>query len=43
MSKSIKYLFGRKNILESLNRNFAMKYFLIFDENVATKFSTKFN
>ena len=38
ISKSVKYLFVYKNISESLNFNVAVKYFAIFDKNVATTF-----
>ena len=38
ISKSIKYLFTYKNILESQNSNVAMKYFGIIDKNVASIF-----
>ena len=43
ISKSIKYLFVFKNILESWNFNFAMKYFAMFDKNVATIFRLQWN
>ena len=40
ISKSIKYLFVYKNILESSNCNVAMKYFGIVDKNVAAMFKS---
>ena len=42
ISKTIKYLFAFKNISESENYNVAMKYFSIFDKNIATIFLTYF-
>ena len=38
ISKSIKYLFVYKNISECYNCNVAVKYFAIFDKNIATIF-----
>ena len=38
ISKSIKYLFVYKNISECSNFNVAVKYFAIFDKNIATIF-----
>ena len=38
ISKSIKYSFVLKKILEIWNRNVAMKYFAIFNQNFATIF-----
>ena len=43
ISKSIKYLFVSKNISESWNCNVTMKYFPIFDKNVATIFQLQWN
>ena len=39
----MKYLFVFTNISESLNFNFAMKYFAIFDKNFATIFQLQWN
>ena len=38
ISKSIKYLFVYKNILECWNFDVAVKYFAICDKNIATIF-----
>ena len=38
ISKSIKYLLVYKNISECWNRNVAVKYFAIFEKNIATIF-----
>ena len=38
ISKSINYLFVYKNISECQNFNAAVKYFAIFDKNIATIF-----
>ena len=43
ISKSIKYSFVFKNISESQNCNAAMKYFAIFDKNIATIFQLQWN
>ena len=42
ISKSIKYLFVYKNISESQNCNIAVKYFAIFDKNIATIFQLQY-